>query len=231
MKVTLYPFVVVIGLSSMATASPLHHAVGRQEDGHSSSTAPESVYHFGIWHHNHIRPHKPTGSHTSSPTTDTGILTVQTQASLTQTGPTLVNRDDATTSPSPSTVSDFRPREFTGFDTHKFTGIPPPSVTWTAHSGRQTRSPHTKPIYSGTYRHIPPPPKPTRPIARALGESDDGLWLSKEKELKEATKQASQSQSHLNRREESEGPWVGETIVVQSYYTHHATVTQTQYSA
>ncbi|KAK3338918.1 hypothetical protein B0H65DRAFT_551678 [Neurospora tetraspora] len=215
MKVTLSSFIVAIGLSSMTIASPLHRAVRRQEDGHSSSTAPESVYHFGIWPHNHTRPHKPTGSHTGSPTTDTGILTVQTQTSLTQTGPTLVNRDDATTSPSPTTVSDFRPRKFTGFDTHKFTGIPPPSVTWTPQSGSHTRSAHTRPIYSGTYRHIPPPPKPTGPIACALGESDsdDVLFFAKKKH-KEATKHA--SQSHLNRREESEGPWVGETIVIQS---------------
>ncbi|KAK1777745.1 hypothetical protein QBC45DRAFT_329965 [Copromyces sp. CBS 386.78] len=254
MKVPLSSVIVAIGLSSMATATPLNRAVKRQGDVQSSRTA--EVRDIAFWSHNHSGPHshKTTGTHettdtgratiqardnaetgimpvltqTSSTKTDTGIMTIQTHALLTQPGPTLVDRDeDATSTPSPSstTISDFHPREFTGFDMGHFNGIPKPSVTWSLTRSRTNTRHRPTSIYT-SYAHINPPPRPTtssRPVARDLGDgnesdTDDGddFWDT-------ATRDA--SQSHLDRRVTV----ASTTVVVNSFVTHTPEVTSTQY--
>ncbi|KAK3948623.1 hypothetical protein QBC32DRAFT_221555 [Pseudoneurospora amorphoporcata] len=250
MKVPLSSVIVAICLSSMATASPLNRAVKRQgmqssPNNLAANTAEDRDIAF--WSYNPSRPHshQTTGTHETTdtrratiqthdnadtgimpPKTDTGIMTIQTHALLTQPGPTLVDRDeDATSTPSPSstTISDFHPREFTGFDMGHFNGIPKPSVTWSLTRSRTNTRHRPTSIYT-SYTHINPPSRSTTsagPVARDLGDgnesdTDDGddFWDT-------ATRAA--SQSHLDRRVIV----ALTTIVVNSFVTHTPKVTST----
>ncbi|CCC12647.1 hypothetical protein SMACR_05608 [Sordaria macrospora] len=233
MKATLHPFIVAIGLSSMATASPLNRVVKRHEIEQSSTDTLEDNR-YG-WTYNHSTPPFAKTKDTHDPTDTAGIMRVLIQTSLTQTGPTLVNRDeDATTSsPSPttSTISDFRPREAIGFDTSHFTAVSKPSVTWNvthSHNHSYTRSHRPNHTYT-SYAHMNPPQRPTTsaaPIARDLqgdsnesdtNDDDDDSWDT-------ATRLATETHD-LNRRD----PEVWITVVATSYVTHHPEVTRTEF--
>ncbi|EGO58714.1 hypothetical protein NEUTE1DRAFT_135815 [Neurospora tetrasperma FGSC 2508] len=105
----------------------------------------------------------------------------------TQTGPTLVNFDDTTTSPSSTTL--WSPTFVPADSPRKPHSLSP-------HKAHQQR--HLQTCISSS--------KPTGHIACDLGEFAGNLWFAKEQELgQQATKHASQS-SLLSRREESTGP-------------------------
>ncbi|KAK3399786.1 hypothetical protein B0T20DRAFT_495956 [Sordaria brevicollis] len=188
MKVTLSSFIVAVGLSSMTTATPLHHAARHHDHEHEG----EGSSSFSVEHHSHIDHHGHKPTFTGDYAMDTGIMRIQTETRLTQTGITLVYRHhtEAAESPLPSTFSDFRPREghlsmnaneFTESSTASVTEVPTSSVTWIHHGQSRrindTRADRTKYTYTrsatyGSSRHFQLPPQPTWPVARALEESE-----------------------------------------------------------